>query len=118
MIPSFLFDLMPPKGLSDITVIAVTELLSLAGLLVGFLITLPLYFIFWIYVDDPDVDTGDAFRRSMALTRGAKWRLCVMELSFIGWLLLGALSFGIGYLWILPYMDQTFTNFYLSLRQE
>ena len=35
-----------------------------------------------------------------------------------GWLLLGALSFGIGYLWILPYMDQTFTNFYLSLRQE
>lgn len=118
MIPSFLFDLMPPKGLSDIAVIAVTELLSLAGLLVGFLITLPLYFIFWIYVDDPDVDTGDAFRRSMALTRGAKWRLCVMELSFIGWLLLGALSFGIGYLWILPYMDQTFTNFYLSLRQE
>ena len=117
-IPSFLFEMMPPEGLSDITVLAVAELISLAGSLVGFLITLPLYFIFWIYADDPDVDTRDAFRRSIALTQGVKWRLCLMELSFFGWMLLGTLSFGIGYLWIMPYMDQTFTNFYLELRQE
>lgn len=117
-IPSFLFEMMPPEGLSDITVLVVAELISLAGSLVGFLITLPLYFIFWIYADDPDVDTRDAFRRSIALTQGVKWRLCLMELSFFGWMLLGTLSFGIGYLWIMPYMDQTFTNFYLELRQE
>ena len=118
MIPSFVFEAIPPEGLSDVSVLAITELLSLAGLLVGFLITLPLYFIFWIYVDDPDIDTRDAFRRSISLMRGAKWRLCLMQLSFVGWTLLGALSFGIGFLWILPYTDQAFTNFYLELKQE
>lgn len=118
MIPSFIFEMMPPEGLSDVSILALTELLSLAGLLVGFLITLPFYFIFWIYVDDPDADACDAFRRSISLMRGAKWRLCLMELSFVGWTILGAMSFGIGLLWILPYTDQAFTNFYLELKQE
>lgn len=118
MIPSFLFELMPPAELPDMTVLAVAELLSLAGMLVGFLITLPLYFIFWIYAENPDVDTQEAFDRSIRFTRGAKWRLCVIELSFIGWSILGALSCGIGFLWIMPYMDQTFTNFYLEQKQK
>ena len=90
----------------------------MAGLFVGFLITLPLYFVFWIYAEDPDVDTREAFRRSISLTRGAKWRLVLMELSFIGWMLLGALTLGIGLLWITPYMTQSFTNVYLDQKQE
>lgn len=118
LIPSFLFDLMAPDTLSTAVYLLISELLSMAGLFVGFLITLPLYFVFWIYAEDPDIDTREAFHRSLALTRGAKWRLVLMELSFIGWLLLGALTFGIGLLWIMPYMEQSFTNFYLEQKQE
>ena len=118
LIPSFVFDLTAPETLSTGMYLMISELLSMAGLFVGFLITLPLYFVFWIYAEDPDIDTQEAFRSSLSLTRGAKWRLVLMELSFIGWLLLGALTMGIGLLWIMPYMEQAFTNFYLDQKQE
>ena len=75
LIPSFVFDLMAPDTLSTAVYLLISELLSMAGLFVGFLITLPLYFVFWIYAEDPDIDTREAFRRSLTLTRGAKWRL-------------------------------------------
>ena len=118
MIPSYVFDLTAPETLSTANYLIISELLSMAGLFVGFLITLPLYFVFWIYAEDPDIDTRDAFRRSISLTRGIRWRLILMELSFIGWMLLGALSLGIGLLWIMPYMEQSFTNIYLDQKQE
>ena len=118
MIPVYAFELTAPETLSTAIYVIISELLSMAGLIIGFLITLPLYFVFWIYAEDPDIDTRDAFRRSISLTRGAKWRLVVMELSFIGWMLLSALTLGIGLLWIMPYMEQSFTNFYLEQKQE
>lgn len=116
LIPSFVFDRMTPESLSETAVLVISELLWLLGLLLGFLLTLPIYFIFWLYADDTDMDTAEALRTSIALMRGAKWRFCLMELSFLGWMLLGALSFGIGFLWILPYMSQSCTNFYLDTR--
>ena len=118
LIPSFVFDLMAPEMLSTASYLIISELLTIVGIILGFLFTLPFYLIFWIYADDPDVDTREALKRSIALMRGAKWRLCLMQLGFFGWTILGALSFGIGFLWILPYMNQTFTNFYLELKQE
>lgn len=118
LLPSFLFDMMTPDGLSKTSVLAISELLWAFGLLLGFLLTLPIYFIFWLYADDPDIDTAEAFRSSISLMRGAKWRFCLMALSFIGWMLLGALSLGIGFLWIMPYIDQACTNFYLEAKHE
>lgn len=118
MIPSFVFDLRAPETLSTVNYATISVLLTVAGTALGFLITLPLYFAFWIYAEDPDIDTREAFQRSISLTRGAKGRLILMGISFIGWSVLGALSFGIGFLWILPYMNQAFTNFYLELKQE
>ena len=41
-----------------------------------------------------------------------------MMLSFCGWMILGMLSFGLGYIWVVPYMNATFTNFYLNLNGE
>lgn len=117
-IPAFVLALNPPEGLSEIQAWAFVQLTSFAGEVVAFLITLPFYFIFWLYVDDPQMEAMAAFRSSMSLMRGAKWRLCMMELGFFGWMLLGALSFGIGYLWILPYINQALTNFYLEQKHE
>lgn len=116
LIPSFVFDRMAPEGLSETSAWMISELLWLFGMLLGFLLTLPVYFIFWLYADDANIDTAEALRSSIALMRGAKWRFCLMELSFIGWMILGALSFGIGFLWILPYMSQSHTNFYLETK--
>ena len=35
---------------------------------------------------------------------GNRWRLFCLELSFIGWMILASFTFGIGMLWLVPYM--------------
>ena len=39
-------------------------------------------------------------------------------LSFIGWLLLGYVTFGIALVWVVPYMGTTIANFYQSLKPQ
>jgi len=43
---------------------------------------------------------------------GYKWKYFCLGLRFIGWFLLGILSLGIGFLWIMPYMSISFAKFY------
>jgi len=49
------------------------------------------------------------------MMKGYKGKLFVLNLSFFGWALLCSLTFGIGYLWLVPYMRSTETAFYLEL---
>ena len=51
---------------------------------------------------------------SKALMQGQKWRYFVLGLSFIGWVLLCVLTLFIGFLWLDPYMQATFSAFYLE----
>lgn len=44
-----------------------------------------------------------------------KGRLFYLNVSFIPLFLLGILSFGLAFLWILPYMTATETEFFLDL---
>lgn len=60
----------------------------------------------------------ECINESKAMTEGHKMDLFVLSLSFIGWALLGTITFGIAYIWVLPYMQATFTNAYLSLKPQ
>lgn len=40
----------------------------------------------------------------------------MLGLSFIGWLLLVAVTFGIAGIWVGPYMNTTYANAYNSLK--
>lgn len=71
--------------------------------------------IYMIYLDEPQMSVREGFRTSRRLMNGNKMRMFLLQLSFIGWLILGICSIGIGLLWISPYMTQTATNFYLDL---
>lgn len=57
----------------------------------------------------------DALRISTIITKGHKWDLFVMNLSFIGWSILSRLTLGIGNLWLVPYMNMTKINAYHAL---
>ncbi len=58
-----------------------------------------------------------AIRRSRQLLKGGnRRRRFLLFLSFVGWFFLGALSFGIALLWILPYLRQSRICFYLDLK--
>ena len=47
--------------------------------------------------------------------QGHKWAWFWLPITFIGWFFLGALSFGIGYLWIMPYLQVALVIFYEDL---
>ena len=51
---------------------------------------------------------------SAAIMRGNKGRLFYLELSFVPLYLLGTLSLGLGFLWIIPYVGMTEAEFYLD----
>ena len=58
---------------------------------------------------------NDAITKSRELMDGHKFELFVLQLSFIGWMLLGILTLGIGLLYVLPYMSITFANFFVKI---
>lgn len=60
-------------------------------------------------------EATEAITASRHLMDGHKGELFLLDLSFIGWWLLGAITGGIGMLWVIPYYRQTKANFYRNL---
>jgi len=91
------------------------SLLMLAG---EFVIAMQYALVFYLLIDFPQMRVLEAFRMSKGKMNGNKGRLFYIGLSFIGCSILGLLSFGIGMLWIGPYMMQTQICFYLDVMGE
>ncbi len=70
---------------------------------------------FYVKADHPDYDWHQCLNESKRLTDGHKGELFVLDLSFIGWLIVGSLACGLGTLWVTPYQFATKTNAYLYL---
>ncbi len=70
----------------------------------------------YILAENKGKSARECIRESMEMTEGHKMELFVLTLSFIGWCFVGALTLGIAYIWILPYMQATFVNAYNSLK--
>lgn len=73
---------------------------------------------YYILAEDPSKGIIECLQESSNLMHGYKWEFFVLQLSFIGWLLLAGLTLGIGGLWINPYKKVTETNFYLELKSD
>lgn len=72
----------------------------------------------YILAENPHLTPSEALKQSKEMTNGYKMDLFILELSFIGWILLGAITFGIAYVYVLPYMQATFTNAYYELKNN
>lgn len=73
---------------------------------------------FYILADNPNVGVRNALSLSKQLMDGFKWKFVVMNLSFIGWAILSLLSLGIGFLWLMPYIQITLANFYDDVKEH
>ncbi|MBQ6947705.1 MAG: DUF975 family protein [Clostridia bacterium] len=69
----------------------------------------------YLLAEHTEMTAAEAFAASKALTNGYKWELFVVDLSFIGWNLLGALCFGVGSYFVAPYVDATGAEVYITL---
>lgn len=71
-----------------------------------------------ITLDNPDIDPMMAISESKRLMNGHKLDYFMLNLSFIGWIILGIFTFGILYFWLMPYMSVTQMHFYNELIKE
>lgn len=69
-------------------------------------------FVSYILTDEPNIRAKEAIERSMWMTNGEKWNMFVLDLSFIGWYLLGLFFFGIGGIFVHPYHEASFAKLY------
>lgn len=97
---------------SNIPMILGISLATLCGWVISYIILLRFQLVYYLLLDNNEMGAIEALRTSARLMKGSKGRYFYLELSFIGITLLGFLSFGIGLLWVYPYMTMTITQFY------
>lgn len=84
----------------------------------GIILTLSYSLVPIILIKKPELGIVETLKYSREKMQGHKLDAFVLGLSFIGWAILGTLTFGILYIWLYPYMQLTFTKFYLNILGE
>ena len=72
----------------------------------------------YILIDNPELSVREAIRKSQQMMQGQKFNLFYLQLSFIGWQILALFTGGIGFLWLLPYMQTSQAVFYQNLKDN
>ena len=95
-----------------------TTLWTLLLIIPGIIAAISYSQVFFIKLDNPEIDPLEAIKQSKNMMKGHKFDYFILELSFIGWQILGIFTLGILYLWLVPYMQVTMANFYNMLKNE
>ena len=72
----------------------------------------------FILKDEPEMKNNAAIEKSMAMMEGNKMKLFMLDLSFIGWAILCIFTFGIGFLFLQPYVAISRAAFYEDLKAQ
>ena len=72
----------------------------------------------YILLDKPELSANEAITDSRMMMKGHKWELFLLDLSFIGWILLPLLTLGILFIYVIPYMQAARAEFYRNLKGE
>lgn len=71
-----------------------------------------------IVAERPELSAKEAVEESEKLMNGNRAKLFWLQLSFIGWSILCAFTFGIGFLWLAPYIQFASIAFYKKLADD
>lgn len=72
----------------------------------------------YILAENPDISSEKAFAISKQMTKGEKWKIFMLELSFIGWIILGTLCCCVGVYFLEPYYEATRAELYQVMREK
>ena len=95
-----------------------TFLWSLLFIIPGIIAALSYSLVYYIKLDNPELEYMDTIKKSKELMNGHKWDFFLLQLSFIGWILLVPFTLGILAFWLIPYMTVTECNFYNKLIEK
>ena len=70
---------------------------------------------YYILYDNPNMTGKEIVEESERLMRGNRWNYVWLTLTFIGWTILSAFTFYIGFFWLIPYISVSTVCFYETL---
>ena len=73
---------------------------------------------YYILAENPSIGIVKCLKESRLMMRGKKWNYFMLMLSFILWGILITITCGIAGLYVVPYYEATFTNFYLDINNK
>jgi len=91
---------------------------SLLFLIPGIVKSYSYYMVPYIVAENPGISTSRAFEISKKTMNGEKGKAFYMHLSFLGWYLLGLLACCIGIVFVDPYANATYAEFYAYVKQK
>ncbi len=93
-----------------------TALWSLLLIVPGIVKAYSYSMVYYIKADHPEYDWRQCIAESQAMMNGHKMDLFILDLSFIGWMIVGSLCLGVGTLWVSAYMEAARAHFYESIQ--
>jgi len=103
------------EGMQNYIIAIITSVISI---ILGMYISLTFDLVYFVMNDAENLSMIQALKYTMHIIATHRKRYLYMQFSFLGMLLLSGLSFGIGFLWVQPYMIHTTTLFYLDVKGE
>lgn len=114
MLPAILFAVLysiTENGL----LLVVASLFLVIGMVIAVIIHLSLYFVYYLILDYPDATIKELLQYCADMMNGHRIKLFYLYASFLPMYALGILSFGIGLLFVEPYVNVTVAQFYLDV---
>ncbi|MGL4797376.1 MAG: DUF975 family protein, partial [Paraclostridium sp.] len=110
--------------LSLIPLILVEDKMSATSIMSGITVIANIFFLVlfsqveYVIADKKDVKPIEAISKATNIMKGHMWEYLFLTWSFIGWILLVGITFGIAYIWVGPYMQLTYANFYEYIKDD
>lgn len=97
----------------------ITGVIIALGLIVfiipGIILAIGYSMTIYILLDNNEVGITEALKQSREMMKGHKMDYFLLQLSFLGWIILSICTLGILFFWLVPYMEVTNANFYNSI---
>ena len=95
-----------------------TFLWSLLFVIPGIIKSIEYSQMFYLMAENPKMSAGEAQKKSMELMEGHRWEYFIWNLSFLPWMILTGITFGIASIYVAPYMSTTFALYYRGLVEK
>lgn len=99
---------------ANIRIFLYSLLLIVPGIIKGY----QYFFVPYLLAENPDMEPARAAELSTLMSDGEKWQMFLLDLSFIGWRILGSVFFGLGNLFVEPYYQATLAELYAAMRAK
>ena len=105
--------------LSGVLINIIVSVLSIFTLLIGGIIFSYAYrMVPYLISDYPELSATEAMKISREMMQGYKWKLFLLDFSFIGWWILTFMTLGLGAFMLVPYTQTATAVFYEDLKAK